>query len=190
MKKIIWTKPETGALMITSPLEGERLASNITLEDGTVLQSPRPYPVRVDQFLRGWPVAGATAAWAETEPEFLYRVQLKSVPANALDTQVVDEFEIPDDREFRDGLRLVGGEIRHNMPACVEIRKQQLRALRAPKLAALDVEFMRAMEANNQAAIDRISAAKQALRDVTNDPALASAATIDDLRAVLPAALQ
>jgi hypothetical protein len=46
--------------------------------------------------------------------------------------------------------------------------RDRLRAEREPRLADLDVQFMRALEAGEDTA--PISAAKQALRDVTDKP--------------------
>jgi len=76
-----------------------------------------------------------------------------------------------------------------NMTKAVEIKKDMIRAERDPKLAALDVEFMRAVEAGDTAAQATISAQKQALRDATDDPAITAASTPEELKAVVPSAL-
>lgn len=76
-----------------------------------------------------------------------------------------------------------------NMTKAVEIKKDQIRAERAPLLADLDVQFMRAVEAGDTDAQATIAAKKQALRDATSDPAIASATTPDQLKAVVPTAL-
>jgi hypothetical protein len=57
--------------------------------------------------------------------------------------------------------------IRINIDKAKAIKLDQFRAERAPKLAALDLAFMRAVEQGDTAALSRISAEKQALRDVT-----------------------
>lgn len=76
-----------------------------------------------------------------------------------------------------------------NMTKAVEIKKDMIRAERAPLLADLDVQFMRAVEAGDTEAQATIAAKKQALRDATDDPAIASATTPDELKAVVPTAL-
>lgn len=76
-----------------------------------------------------------------------------------------------------------------NMDKAREIKKDMIRVEREPKLAALDVEFMRAVEAGDSDAQATIAAKKQALRDATDDPAIASAKTPDELKAVVPSAL-
>lgn len=80
--------------------------------------------------------------------------------------------------------------IKVNMTKAVEIKKDIIRAERAPILAELDVAFMRAVEAGDAVAQADIAAKKQALRDATKDPAIAAAKTPDELKAVVPAALQ
>jgi len=77
-----------------------------------------------------------------------------------------------------------------NMDKARDIKKDMIRADRTPKLEALDVEFMRAVEAGDTAAQATIATKKQALRDATDDPAIAAAATPDELKAVVPTALQ
>jgi len=77
-----------------------------------------------------------------------------------------------------------------NMDKAREIKKDMIRAERNPKLAALDVEFMRAVESGDTEAQTTIAAQKQALRDATDDPAIAYATTPDELKAVVPVALQ
>jgi hypothetical protein len=80
--------------------------------------------------------------------------------------------------------------IRVNMDKARDIKKDMIRADRTPKLEALDVEFMRAVEAGDTATQATIAAKKQALRDATDDPAIAAATTPDELKAVVPTALQ
>lgn len=71
-----------------------------------------------------------------------------------------------------------------NMTKAAQIKKDMIRSERKPKLEALDVDFMRAVEANDAAAQAEISAQKQALRDVTADPRISAAKTPDELKAL------
>ena len=80
--------------------------------------------------------------------------------------------------------------IKVNMDKAREIKKDMIRAERNSKLAALDVDFMRAVESGDTDTQATIAAKKQALRDATDDPAIASASTPDELKAVRPAALE
>jgi len=76
-----------------------------------------------------------------------------------------------------------------DMTKAREIKRDQLRAERKPLLEQLDVEFMRAQEQGDQTKADEIAAQKQALRDVTADPAIDAATTPDELKAARPEAL-
>ena len=68
------------------------------------------------------------------------------------------------------------------MTAARGIHRDNLRAERAPKLAALDVAYMKALEQSGDTAA--IAAQKQALRDVTGDALIEAAATADALKAL------
>lgn len=76
--------------------------------------------------------------------------------------------------------------IKIDMAKAVEIQRDRIRAAREPLLAALDVEFIRAVERNDQAQQARVSAEKQRLRDLTNAPRLTAVQTPDELMNVLP----
>lgn len=108
MKAIIYSRPD-GGVSICRPIEGARLALSVTQADGTVIRSETPRPV--DTFARRWPVAGATAEWAETEEEFIERIRQKDVDKNATNVLVVDEAAIPADRAHRRAWRLNAGVI-------------------------------------------------------------------------------
>ena len=73
-----------------------------------------------------------------------------------------------------------------NLDKAREIHKDKMREARAPKLAALDAQFMRAVEQADTAKQVEIAAQKQALRDVTKDPDIAAATDVDELKAAWP----
>ena len=54
-----------------------------------------------------------------------------------------------------------------NIEKAKAIHLDKFRSARSPKLAKLDIDFMKAVEANDEAKKTEIIAAKQALRDVT-----------------------
>ena len=78
--------------------------------------------------------------------------------------------------------------IKVNMDKAKAIKQDMVRAERQPKLEALDVAYMRAIEMGDVAAQETIAAKKQALRDATVDPAILNAATPEELKAAVPAA--
>jgi hypothetical protein len=57
-----------------------------------------------------------------------------------------------------------------NIEKAKAIHLDKFRAARAPKLAKLDIDFMKAVEANDEEKKAEIIAEKQALRDVTLTP--------------------
>lgn len=79
--------------------------------------------------------------------------------------------------------------IQVNMDKAREIKKDMIRAERAPKLAVLDVDFMRAVETGDTDAQTIIAAKKQALRDATEDPVILNATTPEALKEATPSAL-
>jgi hypothetical protein len=77
-----------------------------------------------------------------------------------------------------------------NMTKAKEIWKDKIRIARDPKLKELDVEFVRALEEGDSAKQAEVTSQKQALRDATADPAIESATTTQELKAVQPAGLE
>lgn len=95
----------------------------------------------------------------------------------------------PYDRTFRDAWQATGpdtGIIDVDMEKAKEIWRDKIRARREEPLAALDTEYMRAMEAGADTA--GIVAQKQALRDAPADPAIDAATTPEELKLVQPIA--
>lgn len=168
----------------------ERVSNFFIKKDPEPMVIPDPNgKVEVHHILNLWPVAGAIAVWAETEGEWIARVIAKDIPADATDVQVVDESAIPANRAFRNAWKAGAGVVEHDMGKCREIHKDNLRRHRAPKLAALDVELMRAMESGDPGKRADIAARKKGLRDVTRHPEIDAAQTPEQLLAVWPVEL-
>jgi len=93
---------------------------------------------------------------------------IKDVPAG-VEYKMVESVDIDNDYfnayEFDAEL---GAKL--NIEKAKAIHLDKFRSARAPKLAKLDIDFMKAVEANDEAKKDEIIAAKQALRDVTLTP--------------------
>ena len=73
-----------------------------------------------------------------------------------------------------------------NIDKAKGIKREQFRSARKPLLEALDVAFVRALEAGDTAAQASIAAQKQALRDVTK---VELPDELDALKAFVPPAL-
>lgn len=93
---------------------------------------------------------------------------IKDVP-EGVEYKIVDSVDIDNDYfnayEFNAEL---GAKV--NIEKAKSIHLDKFRAARTPKLAKLDIDFMKAVEANDEVNKAEIIAAKQALRDVTLTP--------------------
>jgi hypothetical protein len=107
-----------------------------------------------------------------------------------VDTYIVDKdgnqanaasVTVPSDRNFRGAWVLNGAVISEDVDSAREIFKDKVREVRAPLLEAKDVELMKALETS--ADTTAIAAAKNALRDAPAAAAIASASTIEELKA-------
>jgi hypothetical protein len=109
------------------------------------------------------------------------------------------------DRYFRNAWKDAPGRTKPDvdMPKAREIHRTRLRRMRTPLLEALDVEYARAEEEGLAATTPEhnvivvnlkkkqaIIARKQALRDITADPAIEAAQTPEELKAVIPEVLR
>ena len=70
--------------------------------------------------------------------------------------------------------------IKTDMTKAKEIHKTNIRVAREPKLAALDIEFQKALETSSDTAT--IVSKKQALRDAPANTAIDAAKTVDELK--------
>jgi len=71
--------------------------------------------------------------------------------------------------------------IKTDMTKAKEIHKTNIRTAREPKLAALDIDFQKALETSSDTAT--IVSKKQALRDAPADAAIDQATSTDALKA-------
>jgi hypothetical protein len=88
---------------------------------------------------------------------------------------------VPSDRHFRGAWSLSGSVISEDMTKAREIFRDKIREVRAPLLAAKDVELMKALEAGTSTTA--IATAKDALRDAPAASAIDSASDIASLKA-------
>ena len=96
------------------------------------------------------------------------------------DVREASSLNVPTDRTFRGAWQFNGDAVDVDMTSALAIHKDNLRAERKPRLDALDVEYMKALEAGTGA--DAIAAQKATLRDITDDARLAAATTPDELK--------
>jgi hypothetical protein len=90
---------------------------------------------------------------------------IKDVP-EGIEYKIVDSVDI--DNNYFDAYEFdaeIGAKV--NIERAKAIHLDKFRSARSPKLQKLDIDFMKAVEANDEAKKAEIVAAKQALRDVT-----------------------
>ena len=97
------------------------------------------------------------------------------------DVRDASSINVPPYRTFRGAWCFRDG-IETDMPLARDIQRNNLRAERAPRLAALDVDYMKALETGTGAA--DIAAEKAVLRDITSDARIDAAANPDELKAL------
>ena len=125
----------------------------------------------------------------ETEARLLVRVIAKAIPVGT-PYATIDETAIPSDRTFRNAWEQDNnGHPRVNMPRARIIHMNRIRLVRDVELAALDVLFMRAVEAGDAAEQQRIAALKQVLRDIPATFDLSVYTTPNALKAAWPTEL-
>ena len=82
---------------------------------------------------------------------------------------IVDNLEGVDNDYFDAFVYEDGGAVA-DIARCKGIHLDKFRQARAPKLAKLDVDYMKAIEVDNSVAASAIAVRKQELRDVTKIP--------------------
>lgn len=97
---------------------------------------------------------------------------------------LIDAADIPEDRYFREAWTLGETGLVVDIEKAKDIQRDHWRRLRAPKLAALDEAFMRALEEGQSTT--EIVAAKNALRDVTETELSGS---LEEIKANIPTIL-
>lgn len=74
--------------------------------------------------------------------------------------------------------------IKIDMPKAREIKKNLIRPERDARLAALDVEFMKALEEGDVGRQNQIKAQKNRLRGAPDSPRIAAAQTPEELKSL------
>jgi hypothetical protein len=104
--------------------------------------------------------------------------------------RLIQQEDIPQDRDYRNAWIDRGDKIDHDMPKAREIHRQKLRSIRADLWPGLDVEYHIADEYGDTAAKMKVAGRKKALRDITADPAIDAAQTVEELKSVIPDSLK
>ena len=114
------------------------------------------------------------------------QISVKFLPVGVTTYSIVEDSVIPTDRSFRDswvgvGIGTTGGTISEDMTKAKELHKTKIREARVDKLAALDIEYQRAIETS--ADTSAIVTKKQALRDAPAASGISTASNTTELKA-------
>jgi hypothetical protein len=112
---------------------------------------------------------GQVAVIIPADPSLsIEEIAAKDVP-EGLPHKIVDSLDLDNDYfnayEYHEE---AGAEV--NIEKAKEIHLDKFRASRLPKLAVLDVQYMKSIEVEDSVTASQIAIAKQALRDVTKLP--------------------
>tara|TARA_B100000287_G_C20501608_1_gene729341 strand:+ start:502 stop:954 length:453 start_codon:yes stop_codon:yes gene_type:complete len=107
-------------------------------------------------------------------------IQAKDVP-DGVTSYIVDHSSLPTDTDFQNAWVYKDGKVEVDLAKAKEVHREYIRRERKEKLAALDIEFQRALETGDTSAV---VAKKQVLRDATADSAIESATSLAELRAL------
>ena len=107
-------------------------------------------------------------------------IQAKDVP-DGVTSYIVDHSSLPTDTDFQNAWVYKDGKVEVDLDKAKEVHREYIRRERKEKLAALDIEFQRALETGDTSAV---VAKKQVLRDATADSAIESATSLAELRAL------
>lgn len=107
-------------------------------------------------------------------------IAAKDVPAGA-PYQIVSSSNLPVDRTFRAAWRRIDEfSVRVDLEASKAVYRNKVRQFRAPLLAALDVEYSKAVEKGLPT--DAIVAKKNTLRDAPASDLIANCQTVEELK--------
>lgn len=115
-----------------------------------------------------------------TRGEFL----ASSVPDGAIFEELHND-DIPKDRYFRNAWRLNGKAIDIDRPKAEAIHLNNLRKIRDEKLKSQDIEYQKALEFRDDAAMNRIAGQKKRLRDMPTETDF-SGMTLEEVKAFVP----
>jgi hypothetical protein len=112
----------------------------------------------------------------------------KDIP-KGVEYKIVEKDAIPVDKTFREAWDLDNWNIVVKLDKAKDIWKNKWREARKPKLEALDIEFMRAVELGDFLKQSEVATKKQMLRDVTNTD-LSAVSSPEELKNIWPDCLK
>jgi hypothetical protein len=94
----------------------------------------------------------------------------------------VEPGDLPSDRAYRPAWTDDGKRVVHDIGKAREWHRTLIRKMRAPAMAQLDGEFMRALGQGKKAEQDTVEAERQKWRDAPADPRIDAAQSVEELK--------
>ena len=130
-----------------------------------------------------------TLAKFETEDDAIAHVRGRSVPDDATKIRVIDRSAIPEKRTFRNAWVDGTDKAVTDRSKASAIHMNRIREVRNAELAKEDINFQKAIEADDDSAKATVATKKQTLRDIPQNFDLSGASTDDELDALWPSEL-
>ena len=130
-----------------------------------------------------------TLAKFETEDDAIAHVRERSVPDDATKIRVIDRSAIPEKRTFRNAWVDGTDKAVTDRSKASAIHMNRIREVRNAELAKEDINFQKAIEADDSSAKTAVATKKQTLRDLPATFDLSGASTDDELDALWPSEL-
>lgn len=121
-----------------------------------------------------------------TDQNIQREIDRSAFTSTVLSWRRINKEEIPSDRTFRNAWVDGKDGVEVHMDKAREIQRTRLREARAPLLAGLDVDQLRAIVTGDADTTQAIEKQKQLLRDVTDDSSIDSAILPEELKDVWP----
>jgi len=112
---------------------------------------------------------------------------LEELAAGMLNARIVDQSELPTDREFRDAWTVFGTV---DLEKAKDVWRQKIRAVRNKRLEDLDIKWMRAMEKGELRVAESVAADKQVLRSLPQREEISRARNLAELKSFWPSILE
>lgn len=96
----------------------------------------------------------------------------------------IEDADLPAQRDYRNAWEFVGGKVTENLAKAKEIHRDRLRRERTELLVPLDIEVSKSIAIGDLAAAQTAESQRQALRDITEDPRIDAATSVDELRQI------
>jgi hypothetical protein len=191
MPKAIAYKSEDGQTGIFYPNQGARRVVSLERDDHIVVFKREAL---LQEFTTDYTQPVPKEIALEDAAAFMARMTEIGVPPGSTDVVIIDDATLPSDKTYRAAWRHNADGVYIDIESARALHRDWLREMRKAIFADLDEEYLRADEIADEstkaAAKADIVKRKAELRDVTIDPRIDAAKTVDELKLAIPDCLR